>query len=191
VRSSGRSYEALVARREHRPARDLYHSALEVLVAGETFVIEMTPVWGTTQPERGVVCEGPVGHPWLGRSRFFRYEVRRWRNGTIPDAAAAVGSPLRLSTSEVQARELLALVPQFRTATWGRDELRTGEMWNSNSLISWLLVSSGHDARSMAPPLHGRAPGWLAGAVVAERSLVSRDVHTGSVHCRAGLLSNL
>ena len=169
VRWSGRLFEALVARYEHRGRLDLYHSALEVRLDGDRFVIEMTPVWRNTAPDRGVVREGAVGLPWLGRSRFFRYEVHRWRNGFIPDAYEAVASPRRLSANRDQAQRLLELVPAFPAATWGRDELRTGEMWNSNSLVSWLLARSGHDTDGVEPPLHGRAPGWSAGLVVAAR----------------------
>jgi hypothetical protein len=46
VRWNGRIFEALVARHEHREPCDLYHSALEVQLDGDRFVIEMTPVWG-------------------------------------------------------------------------------------------------------------------------------------------------
>ncbi len=52
---------------------------------------------------------------------------------------------------------------------WGRDEERTGEMWNSNSVIAWLLAGSGFDAESIKPPAGGRAPGWHAGVVIAKR----------------------
>jgi hypothetical protein len=169
VRWNGRVYEAVVARYECRPVCDLYHSALQVELGTDRFVIESAPAWGSTAPERGVVCEGPVGLSWLGRSRFFRYEVRRWRNGVIPDASAAVGGPLQVSTAKPRVERLLGLVPSFPKATWGRDELRTGEMWNSNSLIAWLLASSGHDTDELQPPSHGRAPGWSAGLVVATR----------------------
>jgi hypothetical protein len=48
--------------------------------------------------------------------------------------------------------------------------MRTGEMWNSNSLISWVLASSGHDLTGVAPPGDGRAPGWDAGALAAAMS---------------------
>ena len=61
------------------------------------------------------------------------------------------------------------MAPAFRTVTWGRDELGTGDMWNSNSLISWLLARSGHDTDAVAPPAGGRAPGWSAGLMVAAR----------------------
>lgn len=169
VRWNGRVFEALVAGHEHRPRCDLYHSALEVQVDGRRFVIEMTPVWGNKESDRGVVCEGAVGLSGLGRSRFFRYEVRRWCGGVIPDVADAVGSPRRLSANSDQALRILALVPAFPTAVWGRDEQRTGQMWNSNSLISWLLARSGHDVSSVAAPVHGRAPGWDAALVVAAR----------------------
>jgi hypothetical protein len=169
VTFNGRVFEALTARHEHRDRRDLYHSALEVRLGRDRFVIEMTPVWGNKQVDRGVVCEGSVGLPWLGHSRFFRYEVRRWRNGSIPDVSYAVAGPQLLSSDAVRARRVLELVPDFPTVTWGRDELRTGDMWNSNSLIAWLLARSGHETDSIQPPPLGRAPGWQAGLVVAAR----------------------
>ena len=169
VRWNGRMYEALAARHEHREVRDLYHSALEVNLGSDRFVIEMAPVWGNVNVDRGVVSEGSVGLPGLGRSRSFRYEVRRWRNGTIPDVSEAVASPQLLSSDVVRAQRLLELVPAFPTVTWGRDELRTGDMWNSNSLIAWLLASSGHDIDLVKLPTLGRAPGWIAGLVVAAR----------------------
>ena len=169
VRWNGRVFEAIVARHQHRDPRDLYHSALIVQLDDDGFAIEMTPVWGNKEPDRGVVCEGAVGLTWLGHSRFFRYEVRRWRGGVIPDVAYAVASPRRLSADVAQAQLLLELVPAFPTATWGRDELHAGEMWNSNSLTSWLLARSGHDTDTLDPPANGRAPGWDAGLVVAAR----------------------
>jgi hypothetical protein len=172
VRTSGRAYEALVARREHRAKRDLYHSALEVRCEGQRFVIEMTPAWGSRQRDRGVVAEGPVGLPWLGRWRLFRYEVRCWRDGLIPDLAEAVGGPHRLSEDSARARCVLDMVSRFPTATWGLDELRAGEMWNSNSLVAWLLAKSGLDTGTIGPPGNGRAPGWSAGLVVAARDRV-------------------
>jgi hypothetical protein len=169
VRGSGRLFEAIVARHQHRDMQDLYHSALQVQLGGDRFVIEMAPVWSMDAPNRGVVAEGAVGLPWLGRYRLFRYEVRCWRGGVIPDVADAVASPRRLSTDRIRARRLLDLVPAFPTATWGRDDLGTGDMWNSNSLISWLLARSGHRMDAVAAPAHGRAPGWAAGVVVASR----------------------
>jgi hypothetical protein len=129
----------------------------------------MAPVW-VTRGDRGVVAEGPVGAHVLGRSRLFRYEIRCWRNGSIPDLAAAVDGPVELTNDPDAARELLALVPDFPTCTWGRDELGTGDMWNSNSLVSWLLSRSGLDTANVGMPRGGRAPGWQAGLVAASRS---------------------
>jgi hypothetical protein len=169
VRWSGRLFEVLAAGLGHRGRRDLYHSALEVQLGTDRFVIEMAPVWKDAEPDRGVACEGAVGLPWLGRSRLFRYEVRCWRSGVIPDASEAVDSPRRLSANAVQAQQVLELAAAFPTATWGRDELQTGEMWNSNSLIAWLLARTGHETDTIEPPSHGRAPGWHAGLVVATR----------------------
>lgn len=170
VRWNGRIFEALVARSEHRKPCALYHSALEVHLGADRFVIEMTPAWGNGHVDRGVVAGGAVGHRWLGHSQAFRYEVRRCLDGRIPDVAEAVASPRRMSADAVRARRLLDLVPDFPTLTWGRDELRTGDMWNSNSLIAWLLSTSGHDTDLVEPPPNGRAPGWAAGIELAART---------------------
>jgi hypothetical protein len=169
VRFNGRFYEALAAGLQRRERLDLYHSALEVHLAGERYVIEQAPVWNSGRPDRGVVGEGPVGDRRLGRFRPFRYEIRRWRDGEIPDRGEAVDSPRRVSAHRDLAQRVLDLVPDFPTATWGRDEQRAGEMWNSNSLVAWLLARSGHDATAIRPPARGRAPGWSAGLTVAAR----------------------
>jgi hypothetical protein len=169
VRLNGLVFEALAARLQRRNRCDLYHSALEVYVPEGRFVIEMAPIRPSDGAECGVVAEGPVGTRAAGRLRLFRYEVRRWRDGEIPDVAEAVESPRRLSAELGYARRLLELVPQVPTPVWGRDELRAGEMWNSNSLISWLIARSGLDVDPVKPPLGGRAPGWHAGVVMARR----------------------
>jgi hypothetical protein len=111
---------------------------------------------------------------WLGRFRHFRYEIRRWRGGSIPDLAHAVSGPVRVATDIVRAQRVLDLAPSIPTPVWGRDELRTGEMWNSNSLISWLLARAGIDTDGLEPPVGGRAPGWNAGLVVAGRQMQHR-----------------
>jgi hypothetical protein len=105
----------------------------------------------------------------LRRSRLFRYEVRCWRDGVIPDLAEAVESPRPLTHDPPVAQRVVDLVPLTPTPTWGRDELHAGEMWNSNSVISWVLSSAGLDASAIAPPSGGRAPGWTAGIAVARR----------------------
>jgi hypothetical protein len=174
VRFNGRAYEAVTARARHRPACDLYHSALEVRCEQGRFVIEMTPVRDADGARRGVAGEGPVGARWAGRLRIFRYEIRRWRDGQIPDVAEAVGGPRRLSDDEACARRVLDLVPQVPRPVWGRDELQTGDMWNSNSVIAWLLARSGIDVDAVAPPTGGRAPGWQAGLVIARRGTAER-----------------
>ena len=44
VRWNGRIFEAVAARLQHRGRSDLYHSALEVHLAGDRYVIEQGPV---------------------------------------------------------------------------------------------------------------------------------------------------
>jgi hypothetical protein len=169
VRFNGRLYERIVSRRAHRQPLDLYHSALEVSLPEGRFVIESAPIRPSDGPDRGVVGEGAVGSRWLGRFRIFRYELRFWREGLIPDVAEAVESPIRLTEDVERARALLALAPFVPTPVWGRDQLRAGEWWNSNSFIAWLISRSGIDAESIRPPTGGRAPGWDAGLAVARR----------------------
>jgi hypothetical protein len=53
-------------------------------------------------------------------------------------------------------------------------------MWNSNSVISWLLARSGLPAEAIRPPAGGRAPGWQAGLVAACRQQRS-DERAGHV----------
>jgi hypothetical protein len=170
IRLNGRAYEAVVAAFQRRSRRDLYHSALVVDVPDGRFVIEQTPIPDGQGRERGVVGEGPVGSRWARHLRIFRYEIRRWRDGVILDLDEAVESPCHVTDDSFVAQRLLDLVPSVPMAVWGRDELHTGEMWNSNSLISWLIVSAGLDPATAPLPVRGRAPGWDAGIAAATRS---------------------
>lgn len=170
VRLNGRVYEALAAGLGRRPRFDLYHSALQVHLPGERFVIEQAPVPDLSGDQRGVVAEGPVGSRWAGRFRVFRYEIRVWPGGHIPDIAEAVESPQRVSDDEGQARHVLEITAEVPPLIWGRDEMSTGEMWNSNAVISWIIARSGLDAGRIQPPAGGRAPGWNAGLAVAAQA---------------------
>jgi hypothetical protein len=168
VRLNGRVYEAVHALLERRQPLDLYHSALEVHLPEGRFVVENAwPIPNGDGRSRGVAVEGPVGSRRVARLRFLRYEIRRWRDGTIPDAGEAVGGPQRVSDDLRRARRLLDLVGSVPCLVWGRDELGTGEMWNSNSVVSWLLARSGVPTESLRPPAGGGAPGWEAGLLVA------------------------
>ena len=172
VRFNGKVYEAIVAARRHRHRRDLYHAALVVELAGEHYTIELAPSPDADEASRGVVGTGAVGSRRLGGLRLFRYELRCWRGGSIPDLGWAVGGPRRLSGDPEVARRLLDLVASVPRPVWGRDELHAGEMWNSNSIVAWLLLMAGLPVGVLRPPPRGRAPGWDAGLEVARRQLV-------------------
>jgi hypothetical protein len=145
VRTNGRIFEVVVSRIQRRYGCDLYHS---------------------------VVGIGPIGAKWLAAHfDMFRYELRRWRDGVIPDVNEAVENPRRLSSDLADAYRLLELAPQVPFFVWGRDELGVGDMWNSNSQIAWLVARAGLDVVSIEPPSGGRAPGWHAGLVAATRHL--------------------
>ena len=169
VRFNGRVFEAIEAARQHRQRRDLYHAALVVDLDGDRYTIEVAPSPDADETRRGVVATGAVGSRCLGWLRLFRYEVRCWPGGSIADLGAAVGGPHRLTSDPRVARRLLDVITTIPRPVWGRDELEAGEMWNSNSMIAWLIARTGLDADGIKPPAGGRAPGWNAGLVVARR----------------------
>lgn len=170
VRFNGIVYEAISALIEHRPRFDVYHSALEIRTTSWLYAVEMTPIPRGRTCDRGVVAEGPVGTRWAGRFRIFRYEIRSWCGGAIPDLRYAVGGPTRITDDLAMAQRILDLLPTVPTPTWGRDELGAGEMWTCNSIMSWALTRAGIDIDDVALPSHGRAPGWGAGITVARAS---------------------
>lgn len=176
VRLNGRLYEAMKARLERRQRCAIYHTALQVHVPEGRFVVEtMWPSPDADTESRGVVVEGAVGARRLARLRTFRYEVRCWHNGVLPDADEAFRGPQRVSNDAEQARRLVKLASSVPELVWGRDQLDVGDMWNSNSVISWLLVQSGLAMKAIHPPPGGRAPGWYAGTAIANRSPVHND----------------
>jgi hypothetical protein len=65
---------------------------------------------------------------------------------------------------------VLEVIKSVPTPVWGRDEIDAGEMWNSNSMIAWLIARAGMATEYLSPPCGGRAPGWDAGVEVARRS---------------------
>jgi hypothetical protein len=168
---NGRLYESLAARRERRRPLTVYHTALEVFAPAGRFVVENAwPSPDARAATRGVVVEGPVFSQRLYRFRSFRYEVRCWRDGVIPDADEAHESPQCLSQDPDLAQRILDLASEVPTLVWGRDEAGIGDMWNSNSVISWLLARSGLAVDAIRPPVGGRAPGWESGMSVARQN---------------------
>ena len=140
VRLNGKVYEVIKALVERRPRYDLHHTALDISVPDGRFVIESAPIRDDRGRERGVVGEGPVGTRWAWSFRLFRYEIRRWREGLIPDATEAVSSPVRVANDITRATGILELVPSVPMLVWGRDELRTGD--NVELQLADLMVAS-------------------------------------------------
>jgi len=167
VRVNGRIYEALCAAVERRGRLDIYHAGLQVRIGDGAFVVEVAPSPDAWRARRGVVAEGPVGSRLARGFRLFRYEVRCWYGGRIPDIDDAVASPIRVTEDPVASHRLLELTSSVPTAVWGRDELHTGDMWNSNSVVSWLVARAGLPVAEVPLPPHGRAPGWNAGITAA------------------------
>lgn len=169
VRCNGVVYEAISALVHRRARTAIVHTALVVTIDDRRCAIEMTPVPDAHGDRRGVVAGGAVGLRWLGRLRLFRYEVRRWLDGTIPDLDASLTGPVRVTGDLATARRVLELLPSVPTPTWGRDELGTGEMWTCNSITAWVLAAAGIDVGAVSLPPGTRAPGWAAGIAVATR----------------------
>lgn len=177
VRLVGKVYEAWKSFRDRRKPLALYHTALQVGTPDGVFVLEMMlPSPGGDTTSRGVVQVGPVASAWLAKLAMFRYEVRRWRDGILFDTEPGVFGPHRVSEDPGQAARLLELMDHIPHLVWGRDQASTGEMWNSNSVVSWLLANAGLPVESIEAPPGGRAPGWDAGIVLARRH---RPSHLG------------
>ncbi|HET7047431.1 MAG TPA: hypothetical protein VFI54_04100 [Solirubrobacteraceae bacterium] len=176
VRLNGRAYEALAARVTRRPVQNLYHSALQVRLPEGRFVIEQAPVRASDGHERGVVAQGPVGARWAGRLRIFRYEVRCWRDGFIPDLAEAVESPQRLSDDVEHARQLIAAAPSMPTPVWGRDERRDVELE-----LDHRLANRPHRLRRGGDPAAG---GWTRPGVACGHRCRASTAASGAWHVR-------
>ena len=67
---------------------------------------------------RGVVADAPVGTRRMRSLRFVRYEVRRWRDGVIPDIGEAAESPQQLTDDPLLAQRVLDLVPAVPALVW-------------------------------------------------------------------------
>src|SRR4051812_12285759 len=97
--------------------------------------------------------------------------IERGLGGAVLASAWRGGERRSHKREAVRSRPGL-VSPSVPTPVWGRDELRAGEMWNSNSVVAWILSRAGLDITDVHPPAGGRAPGWNAGRTVAQ---VSRD----------------
>lgn len=143
------------------------HTALVVSTGSGEKVIECAwPAPDDHGSTRGTVLTGPVFTHFLGRFRAFRYEVRCWDGGSIPDLAHAVASQIVIDDVDNMKRVVaeVASVPAHR---WGRDELSVGDMWNSNSVISYVLARAGVPVDDLEPPPGTSSPGWTAGIAAA------------------------
>jgi len=164
--ASLRLWEAVEAARSRRPRMRLLHSALKLGVGpGTVYTLELTPAFigGAAPP----LATGPVGLRGADRFRVFRYQLRCLPGEQLPDEEWAVQDPIRLTDDCAMARRVLELAPSVPKHVWGRRVAGTGEMWTSDSVISWLLARSGLDLSHIAPPAGGRAPGWYAGLAIA------------------------
>jgi hypothetical protein len=82
-----------------------------------------------------------------------------------PGSVAHPGFAMGLITLSVALVANTILGPR-----WGRQVSPTRDMWNSNSLVSWLVQASGTPTVDLSPPAGGRAPGWAAGLALMTAS---------------------
>lgn len=168
VRGNGRLYELVKARQERRSPQPLFHTALELHLPEATYVVETAwPIPRGEPSSRGVVAQGPVFSRRFGRWRTLRYEVRCWKAGVIADRGWVPDGPQRVSDDPGLARRILALAPTVPVHVWGRKLDGAEEMWNSNSVVAWLLARAGAAVAGLRPPGGGRAPGWTTGIALA------------------------
>lgn len=74
----------IVALFGRRARRDLFHSALEIVVPDGRYIVQMTPIRDDRGAWSGQLRTGGVR--WVGRFRLFRYDIHRWRSGRFADA---------------------------------------------------------------------------------------------------------
>jgi hypothetical protein len=165
VRWTGSVYERWCAHRQGRSRRQIYHSALLVRSRGEEVVIEQAPA-ARHGERRGVLVVGPVATPLMAFWPLPRYEVRCWTGGRIDDLDEAL-DPVPVGADDGISSRVLSAAHRVPNLTWGRDAAGVGEMWNSNSVIAWILQSSGVAAAALSPPAGGVAPGWATGWIRA------------------------
>jgi hypothetical protein len=80
---------------------------------GGRFVIEMTPVRAGGGTKQDIVALGAVGSRRGSRFPIFRYEIRRWRDGYIPDVAEAVEPTARQERPPTSPSGWLTWRPRF------------------------------------------------------------------------------
>ena len=170
VRFNGRVFEAVAAARQHRPRCDLYHAAL---VVDSAAIATRSSSRRRRTPTRRAGASSPPAPSGAATSaagacsatRCAAGAADRSRTSARRSAARPGHRPIRRSPGGCSISSRPSPTP-----VWGRDELHAGEMWNSNSVIAWLLATAGLPAERLHPPARGRAPGWDAGLVVAHRA---------------------
>ena len=171
VRFNGRVFEALAAARgaaaSLRPLpRRARRRHRRRAVTRSSSRRRRTATWRAGASSR----RAPSAAATPGGCVVFRYEVRCWRDGSIPDLGAAVGGPMpadeRSPRSPATCSTLVADRPTCRCG--GATSYDAGEMWNSNSMIAWLIAGRGAAGGATCDRRpDGRAPGWAAGLEVA------------------------
>ncbi len=137
VRWCGRLYESWAAWREHRDRAALFHAGLMLRLDDTAFAVEMGPVWNVTEPDRGVLLEGPSARGGSAVSGLPATRCGAGRAATFPDLARRC-DPVRTTHEPGTVAGRPGRAPAAAAAhTWGRDELGAGEMWNSNSAVAW------------------------------------------------------
>lgn len=170
---NGRVYEAIEAALQRRPRYDLYHSGLVVVVPDGRYTIEQTPARPHGE-KRGVVGIGPIGGHWIAHWHLFRYELRRWRDGVIPDIGEAVDSPQRLSSDPAVAKRLLDLLPEVPFLCGAATSSAAVTCGTRTRKLPGCLPARALMSIPSSRPPGGRAPGWHAGLVAAARHLTWR-----------------
>jgi hypothetical protein len=186
VRRCGRIYERIAAGRRRRPPCDLYHAALVATISSGRCTIEMTPVPDANGAQRGVVAEGAVGAAFLGRWRMFRYEIRCWPGGCIPDLDHAIGPPVVVSRNAAEIAKAVELIRDVPTYVWGRDVVGVGDMWSCNSVARQRRVprprrpSAGRWPRARVDCRHRSGCALVALRVISVVRAAGRQVAAGS-----------
>jgi hypothetical protein len=113
---------------QRRPTCDLYHSGLDVFVPEGRYTIERTQASAGGE-KRGVVGIGSIGAKWLAaRIYMFRYELRRWRDGVIPESMRPW--EVRYGLATISHRPDDSSSSRRRCRSWSRAATSSGFTFN-------------------------------------------------------------
>ena len=166
VRLNGKVFEAVSARVQRRSACDLYHSALEVSVDSERFVIEMAPAWDANGASGGPSSRAPSEPAGQDVVVGFATRCAAGRTGGFP----TLRRPSTARSDSAKIRGPLDICwtsfPRCRPGSGVETSSRRARCGTRTPSSSWLLAAQRHRRFPRATPRTGSRAGMGRGRQV-------------------------